>query len=213
MRFEVKILESDSQIEKTINKAILQQLNKKLPKIFKSLQSFIKTEVIGAIKSQKEYNSIVSGELRAEFGLPDGDKRVSRILETIESSLFVEYKKPSINGNKIKGGFSIGMIRNDFRDILSLDEAVLITEKNTPLEWLKWLLLEGDKTIISGYEFSIGNSARSRTGGGIMSQSFSGTWRVPPSYAGQIDNNWITRAVDGVSKTIENRFIQLIKKM
>lgn len=213
MRFEVKILESDSQIEKTINKAILQQLNKKLPKIFKSLQSFIKTEVIGAIKSQKEYNSIVSGELRAEFGLPDGDKRVSRILETIESSLLVEYKKPSINGNKIKGGFSIGMIRNDFRDILSLDEAVLITEKNTPLEWLKWLLLEGDKTIISGYEFSIGNSARSRTGGGIMSQSFSGTWRVPPSYAGQIDNNWITRAVDGVSKTIENRFIQLIKKM
>ena len=213
MRFEVKILEPDSQIEKTINRAILQQLNKKLPKIFKSLQSFIKIEVIAAIKSQKEYNSIISGELRAEFGLPDGNKRVARILETIESSLFVEYNKPSINGNKIKGGFSIGMIRNDFRDILSLNEAVLITENNTPLEWLKWLLLEGDKTIISGYEFSIGNSARSRTGGGIMSQSFSGTWRVPPAYSGQIDNNWITRAVDGVSKTIENRFIQLIKKM
>lgn len=213
MKLQIKILESDAKIANTINKAILPQLNKTISKIFRTMEPFIQSTVMNGIMDQPEYNSLISGELRGEFGIPDAGSRVSKILETIQSSIYTEYQKPFINGSKIKGGFFIGIVRNDFRDILSLPESVLITENNSSLEWLKWLLLEGDKTIITGFEFKIGNNSRSRTGQGIMSQEISGSWRVPPAYAGQIENNWITRAIDGVSTEIENKFVRLLQKM
>jgi hypothetical protein len=213
LRFSIDILESDEQISKEINKAILQELKSRLPVVFKKSQNYILNTVIEAIKNQPEYISLLSGSLKYEFGLPDASSRINAILETIERSLYVEYEQPKITGSNIVGGFLIGIINAGFSDILSLKEATLITEKGTPLEWLKWLLLEGDKTIIIGYDFNIGNYKNSRTGGGIMSPSFQGAWRVPPEFAGTIENNWIIRAVESIQDQIESQLVSLLQKM
>lgn len=213
LRFSIDIIESDQQISKEINKAILQELNGRLPSVFKKTQDYIRQTIIESIKSQPEYISLLSGSLKYEFGLPDSSARVGAILDTIEKSLYVEYQQPKISGSKIVGGFFIGMVNSGFSDILSLKESIFITEKGAPLEWLKWLLLEGDKTIIIGYDFNIGNYKNSRTGGGIMSPSFNGSWRVPPEFAGTIENNWIVRAVESVQDQIESQVFSLLQKM
>lgn len=209
----INLLQSDNEISNKINTAILQELNSRLPTVFKEASEYIRQTVITAIRSQPEYGSLIGGALKYEFGLPDSLSRLQTIVATIEQSLFVEYDKPKISGNNIIGGFFIGMVNSDFSDILSLKEATFITEKGTPLEWLKWLLVEGDKTIIIGYEFNIGNKLNSRTGGGIMSPSFSGSWRVPPEFAGTLENNWITRAVESVQDSIENHLLNLMQKI
>lgn len=211
--FSVKLIESDSQISSKINKAIVDQLKSRLPPVFRKSKEYIRQTVLSAIQSQPEYISLLNGSLKSQFGLPDSASRLNRILETIEKSLFVEYNQPKVNGTNINGGFFIGMVNSDFSDILSLKEATFITEKGSPLEWLKWLLLEGDKTIIVGYEFNIGNYPNSRTGGGIMSPSFSGSWRVPPEFAGSFENNWITRAIESVENNIENYIVSAIQKI
>lgn len=213
LRFSVDLIQSDQQISQEINKAILQELNSRLPSVFKKAQDYIRQTVIGSIRSQPEYISLLSGSLKYEFGLPDSSSRVGAILDTIEKSLYVEYQQPKIRGSNIVGGFFIGMINSGFADILALKESTFITEKGAALEWLKWLLLEGDKTIIIGYDFNIGNYKNSRTGGGIMSPSFSGSWRVPPEFAGTIENNWIVRAVESVQDQIESHTLSLLQKM
>lgn len=211
--FSLDLVQSNKDIAKKINQAILQELKPRLSDVFKKSREYIRPIVIAAIKSQPEYNSLMSGSLKFQFGLPDAASRINTILDTIEKSLYVEYQNPKIVGQSISGGFFIGMVNSDFTDILSLSESTFITEKGTPLEWLKWLLIEGDKTIITGYEFNIGNFKNSRTGGGIMTSSMSGTWRVPPEFAGSIENNWITRAVDSVSDSIENNLYSLMQNL
>lgn len=213
LKFSIDIVESDQQISQEINKAILQELNSRLPSVFKKTQDYIRQTVIGSIRSQPEYISLMSGSLKYEFGLPDSSSRVGAILDTIEQSLYVEYQQPKMRRSNIVGGFFIGMVNSGFADILSLKESTFITEKGASLEWLKWLLLEGDKTIIIGYDFNIGNYKNSRTGGGIMSPSFSGSWRVPPEFAGTIENNWIVRAVESVQDQIESHVFSLLQKM
>ena len=210
----LNLVENQNEIAKGLNKALLSEINSRLPRVFRKSEKYIKSTVMSAIRNQPEYGALVSGELRDEFGLTNARGKVDAILLTLEDSLYARYKKPFIKGNFINGGFTISMINAGFSDILSMPEAIQMTEKGVPLEWLKWLLLQGDTTIISGYEFKIGGkNSKSRTGGGIMSASVSGSWRVPPDYSGTMSDNWLTRAINSVSDDIEANLKALMQKM
>lgn len=210
----LNLVENQNEIAKGLNKALLSEINSRLPRVFRKSEKYIKSTVMSAIRNQPEYGALVSGELKDEFGLTNARGKVDAILLTLEDSLYARYKKPFIKGNFINGGFTISMINAGFSDILSMPEAIQMTEKGVPLEWLKWLLLQGDTTIISGYEFKIGGkNSKSRTGGGIMSASVSGSWRVPPDYSGTMSDNWLTRAINSVSDDIEANLKALMQKM
>ena len=94
------------------------------------------------------------------------------------------------------------MIRSDYSDVFQSAGAVVNTEKGSKLEWLQWLLLFGDKTIVKEYEIKLGPNPNSRSGDGIMISSKSGRWNVPTSYAGTSKKNWITDAIDSVEDDI-----------
>ena len=51
----------------------------------------------------------------------------------------------------------------------------------------------------------------SRTGQAIMIPTKSGSWRVPASYIGTIENNWITRALSSIEDDIPNVLGKYIK--
>lgn len=210
--FTLTLLESDAQIANTINKLLADELKKILQKVGNEASTYIKNTIISSIKNQPEYASLLNGKLKYEFGLPDADSRVSSILQNIEKSLNISYQQPSYSVNGVSGGFVINMIPSDFNDILSLPASVFTTEKGTSLQWLKWLLLEGDNSIVFGYKFILGQNPFSRTGQGIMRTETSGVWRVPPEFAGSQDNNWITRAISATEDDINNYLINALKK-
>jgi hypothetical protein len=209
--FKITILESDKQIQNTINQLLAQQVKKILPGITQSASQFIKNKIIESIKNQPEYISLLSGKLKYEFGLPDADSRVSAILSAISNSIQINTSQPTYNSSGVKGGFVINMVKSDFSDIVNLPEAVFQTEKGSYLQWLKWLLLEGDNSIVFGYTFLLGQNPYSRTGQGIMKSDMSGVWRVPPEFAGTLDNNWITRAITATEPEINNYLKNLFK--
>ena len=62
------------------------------------------------------------------------------------------------------------------------------------MPWLDWLITEGDKPIVKGYKYV--NDVIGRSGQGIMKQQNGESWRVPPEFAGDINDNFITRALD-----------------
>lgn len=213
MEFTIKLLDSDVVITKKINQAFLQHIKSQLPKAYRKCASFMQKTVVEGIKAEGTYGALLSGDLRNQFGLTNADSKVDQILKIVEDSIVIEYKAPRIVSSKIVGGFTISMVPADYSDILSSGAAVQSTGKNQKLDWLKWLLLYGDRTIISGYEFTIENDKKSRTGRGIMQGSVSGAWRVPSDYAGNVDNNWIIKGISSVADDIENFFFRTLKNM
>ena len=210
--FKISIVESDKEIQTTINRLLAIEIKKMLSNIGKNAETYIKQTIITSIQQQPEYSSLLNGRLKYEFGLPDADSRVASILSAIQDSLTISYVQPRYNSSSINASFEINMIPSDFNDILNLPEAVFTTEKGTQLQWLKWLLLEGDSSIVFGYQFILGQNPFSRTGGGIMRSDSAGVWRVPPEFAGTINNNWITRAITNTEADINNFFGSQIKQ-
>lgn len=211
LSFRLKLIESNAIIAQNMLRALLPDLNKYFINIYNKIKQNIPPILINHIKSQPEYDSLISGKLMGEFGLSDASSRLSSILSTIESGAIIQIKPLSIVGEKINGSVKLQMVKKDFSDLLSLGASSFTTEKGSNLEWLKWLLIEGDTAIIADYTFVLGSHHNSRTGMGIMRESTGSSWRVPPEFAGSINNNWITRAIDSASSEIDQFINNLIK--
>lgn len=203
LKFSVKLVEDNSTISREIVRALLPDIQKYFNNIANQIKQSIPDIVINNIMRQPEYASLMSGALQYEFGLPDPANRLAEILDAIKLNAKIISKGPQLKGNKISGNLQFLMVKSDFSDLLSLGSASLITEKGTKLDWLNWLLTQGDTIIITDYNFVFGPSKYSRTGMGIMKEATGGSWRVPPEFAGTITNNWITRAVDSAEKEID----------
>lgn len=144
------------------------------------------------------YHSLASGLLKAEFGLKDPVRRIKDIAAAIKNSLEVSVVPVSTFGNQLRGGLRIVMLKSDLQDILSL-EAASYQSTSFEVPWLEWLLTQGDRIIVAGYNINYNVSpadrAASRSGVAIMEKG--GGWRVPPEFAGTLESNWITKAFDG----------------
>lgn len=197
----VKILETDNKIYNDILKALRPQVDSYFKKAFNNVKNKLSDVVIQAIKDAPEYSSLIGGELKAEFGLPDSESRVNNIIDKWRKVEF-SYQKVAITGQSLFGTFSLNMIRDDYSDVINLESARFITEKGSQLNWLEWLLLFGNQTIIKDYNVIIGSDPRSRTGMAIMKGVKSGKWGVPPQFAGTPNDNWITRAIDAADEKI-----------
>jgi hypothetical protein len=211
IKANIKILESNNTISQRISRALVPQINEYLKNIYKNIEKSIPDIVINSIMSQPEYSSLMSGSLRGEFGIPDPAARLSQILETIKSGSNIVRKATSVVNSKISAGIEFRMVKSDFQDILSLGASSFTTEKGSKLEWLRWLLLEGDSVIIIDYAFIPGASEYSRTGLGIMKPYGGSFWRVPPEFAGTIKDNWITRGIAEAAPIIQRTLEQLLK--
>lgn len=210
LRGNIFIVENTNEIESKILRALKPELNKYLEKIFQKIKPKITETITNAIINSPEYNSLLSGDLKYEFGLPDSDSRVASIVN-FWKKINTDYKSLSINGNKLSGGFTINMIDSDYGDVINLPAAVFTTEKGTDLNWLEWLLLFGNKTIIKDYVIEFGVNPRSRTGRAVMRGVQKGKWSVPSEFAGTKNNNWITRAIDSIDTEINSILKEAIK--
>lgn len=210
IRGKITIVETNAQIENKILRALKPELNKYLEKVFNKAKSKIVNAVVKAIKSMPEYQSLLSGDLKYEFGLPDSDSRIENILN-FWKNITADFKKVSINGNKLSGGFTISMIDSDYSDVINSSAAVFTTEKGTDLNWLEWLLLFGNKTIIRDYVVEFGPNPRSRTGRAVMKGVQSGKWSVPTEFSGTKNNNWITRAIESADSEINSILKEVTK--
>ena len=166
-------------------------IDRAIPRIQKRVQRAVLLRLQGA----PEYSSIANSVLRFELGLPDGGERISAITERWVSGISV------IPTTKGLGGISIGILRSDWADVLSMPEAIFsyvqskrthrLVQKKIDLEWLRWLLLEGGATIISDYHFAPQGSpggGKGRAGGGLMARRQS--WKVPAQFQGTESDNF-----------------------
>jgi hypothetical protein len=204
--------------EEAMKQFFREELATSLPFAAITAEFEVKLIVNDAIIASPEYGSLLSGDLLSQFGLPDPRIAVQSVIDAVVHALRVEVLKPTPSS---LGGLSVSILRDDFSDALSAEGATYVsvsvakgTSKTIP--WLAWLLLEGDKIVLTGYEINLSAKGRaaSRTGSAIMVGERSPTsllpprksafrpWRVPPEFSGTISDNWLTRAIGNVSEQI-----------
>jgi hypothetical protein len=187
----------ESHFKKEIEKEVKLRLKSSINNITESIEIALQTLVKLRLYEAPEVDSLASGELRYQFGLIDGASRISNIIDMWAESVEVRY----VSGFGKLGGISISMGDNDYSKALSMSEAEFTTEDGTPLEWLRWLLLEGDTRIVNNYQFQSGR--RGRAGGGIMVSRQNSSWGVPSQFAGTDNNNFATRALESMQDEID----------
>ena len=170
----------ESHFKKEIEKEVSLRLKSSINNITESIEIALQTLVKLRLYEAPEVDSLASGELRYQFGLVDGASRISNIIDMWAESVEVRYV---------------------YSKALSMSDAEFTTENGTPLEWLRWLLLEGDTRIVNNYQFRSGR--RGRAGGGIMASRQNSSWGVPSQFAGTDNNNFATRALESMQDEID----------
>jgi hypothetical protein len=213
MKLSIKLIEKNAQIQKDIADALLPLaisfMNSFINEVKKNLPNLIED----AIKNSPEYFSILNGKLKYELGIPDPSAKLIGLIDLWINNIQYEYKPPAASSKGIKSTFSAKMIKADFEDVLSSQFAeVQDISRGYNLPWLKWLLLEGNTTIIDEHEVIIGPSRYSRTGNAIMKSNRTKNWQVPSEFSGTQADNWITRAIDGASPIIQSMLEKAVKQ-
>jgi len=199
----LKLTQTVKDIEKEINKSIATELNKVIRTKNKTVLGVFKRNIESWVMAQPEIQSLLDqggqGSLNSQFGLRPGtaDISVARIVSSIVDSTTVNVKK--IN-DKLVGGVTFECQSKTFANLLGLPDGHVLTKKGVDLHWLNWLLTLGDIAIITGYDYK--PSQMGRSGGGTMAGG--GSFRISPSFAGTLENNFITRAFSGKEKEVKN---------
>lgn len=187
----------DSYFRNEVKKEIIKKLTASINRITESIETAIQALVKDKLMTSNVVNSIAGGRLRAELGLVDGAARIGNIIETWANSVEVKYVKKLGDF----GGIMVTMQDQDYANVLSMPEAEFITEKGVVLEWLRWLLIEGNNKIVSSHFFK--SSTRGRTGSGIMVERQGASWKVPKQFAGTDNDNFATRALEDIQDDID----------
>ena len=203
----LQLTDSIPAIELKVNGAIAVHLNS----LFLKKKGYIKNQIqdlVGTwVRSQPEIQSLaMSGDLAGQFGLIAGTSlgAANKIVNSIQQSTQVEIKK--IN-KKLEGGLTLTCQPSSFANLLGIPDGHVKTFDGD-LHWLRWLLESGNKILVVNYHYtpSVG-FGRSKIG--IMDKG--GAWRVPPEFAGTLEDNFVTRAFLGKEKDLNALFSRILR--
>ena len=189
----IRLVDTSTQIQKKVERALRSEVSKVLAKSVKSIEAKIKPIIQGALTNSPEIQSLNGGTLAADFGLTSNPG--NQIVTAIVSTLHVRAERGK---GKNLGGVIVELQPTDYANLLGLPAAEQQIDGGS-IPWLYWLLTQGDTIIIANYGVEYGQFGR--TGEARMSEKFA-PFKVDSNFSGTPENNFITRAVNTVSKQI-----------
>jgi len=202
MSITIKLLDSIRSVESKVNKALAEQANSLMGRNNAKTKKDIYAFVERCITEQPEIDSLKAGgqgSLAAQFGIPVGQE--SSVADSIVAAIVAATRVNISRFNRnLQGKIDISFQPADFSNLFSSHVGSVHTELGVKLDWLRWLLQEGNRVIIVGYEYVSNSRGRSR--GGVMKTGES--WRVPTQFAGTLEDNFITRAFSSRENELQN---------
>lgn len=194
----MKIVTSNARMRALINKALAKEGEKALKTAASNIRSRVKEVVRSAVANCPEIQELSSGILKLDFGLTEDPS--TAIVKSVANSTRVNVSKITSTRGSFKGGVKIYVQPSSFSNLLSLPVAKQVIETGESIPWLEWLLTAGDSVIISNFdvEYELGAG---RTGGARMTKGET-PFKVNPMYSGDVQENFITRALDPAMKEI-----------
>lgn len=211
--FRVKLSNRETQkIERSILDIFADEINTRLGFGLFRIIDKIKRVVADRIKAAPEYSDLISKtQIRAEIGLVDGQSKLDNIIKIFVDGIRVDTVPFRRSGKTIKGELVISIIREDYADVLNTPSATYTYfskryNKEVTIPWLEWLLIAGNEILVYNFKVRFGNDLKgSRTGQAVMAKdNFGAGWHVPGQYTGFADDNFVTRALDGIEQDLSD---------
>lgn len=209
MSIRLKLTGSVKAIEKKVTAAIADHINKTVNKNTQKVINSLKKSIKGWVLAQPEIDSLkqngVQNTLAAMFGLGagEGDAAAAAIANAVADAISIKVEKIK---NDLSGSIYFGFQSKTFANLLALPQGHNLTKNGDDLHWLDWLLTKGDTVVVLGYYYD--PSTGGISGGGTMKKG--GSFRVPPQFSGNVDNNFITRAFVGKEKEVATIIKELL---
>ena len=210
------------QVEREIVREVGRILEIALEEVKPKIRENIFVLVNQRIQSSPEYAAMQpGGTLYGQLGVVQINSAVEQIIREIaDNAVVTSSVRPA--GRSFSGKINIGILKDDYSDLLSIPASHFMSENGHNVEWLRYLLLEGTNIIFANYSFqafgrkatvqtrkgprSLGKPkvfSNSRTGEGIMLKGRNRSrWTVPAEYSGVATDNWLTRALLGLDEQI-----------
>jgi hypothetical protein len=183
-----------------------------------TVESRVSVEALVRIRASSAYASLHGGVLQAELGVKAPTTAIEGVLQGLAGACRATIDPPRVLGNSLVGSVTVGILRTDLSDVLSRPEASFVSEKGYQVDWLDWLLTQGDRVVVGQYGFLPANkmtarsvAAFSRTGLGIMRQANHG-WSVPPEFSGTPGDNWFTRALAAIERVMADILVDELRR-
>lgn len=188
---------------------------------FYKIQSNIERTLEVAIRSSSEYASLMNGELREHFGIVDASPALEDIITAVKQSMKLDIKPGRGTGGDLTiGTLTLSFFADDFARIYAVavksGSYISINRRGrqTLVPWLEWLLFGGDKVLIIDHEINLEPHKGSRTGPiMIKPRRTARGWRVPSQFSGRLEENWLTRSVEGVLPEIQASIITYLSSL
>lgn len=190
-----------------LKKEALEILYNKTMWALPAMKYWLAGQVQKRMHDSHEIQAIKYDLLQYDLGLKEDEAEevIDQIPHIIVNSMDIEVKK-------IIGRLSIKLklIHSGYDDILAIKGASFLQTytRNTPtvIPWLEWLLTRGYEIVVSDYHVIYKQSDASRSGGAFMVQT--GSFRIPPQFAGTPDDNFLTRAL----KDMSSDFVKAVER-
>ena len=213
LRWNLQVTTPPNVIAGRISDAIVRHLNANLSKVVRPLTQQAKALIKQAMLNSREVQSLLSGDLREEFGLANPQSDVEQIINIVADSVQVKLSRATRRGGTVSAKLVLTAVSSNFQEVLASNAGSYNTSKGQQINWMNWLLTLGDRIIVREYEVVRGNFPFSRTGTAIMSKGKGRGWRVPPQYSGTVENNFITRATDSILPELGKTVERLVKQV
>lgn len=196
--FTLNLTDSQSNFDKKVMTEFSRELNKHLRKSISQIKKGVGPIIADAVQNSKEVQSILYGTLSAELGFVSPTTIAKQIYDAIKRSVHIEFTPFKYNGKTLDGNFSVVAIHDDFSDIITDIPTASYKSNGHDIDWLKWLLFEGNNIIVVDYQITYNPSkvSHSRSRRAIMEPDTRSSYRIPAKWSGTQSNNFITRSID-----------------
>lgn len=187
-------LQDAIRVAKDLGRYATSQVNFVIQDAADDIEITVKNFTRDILTDSSFFRGFVFGTLRGELGIPATTEQtvLQNVIESIVADLEFVINPLRQSGGKVSGGIQIRLGREAWNAVINLPQAKVITDKGQELEWLRWVLKEGDKVVVSNWHVQF-ITGRGRSGLALMRRGE--FWRVPSEFSGTTNDNWITRQV------------------
>lgn len=189
-----------------MTKDMYARMNMRMPRILSDVKPKVSKILLQSLSNSATVQSLMSGKLKEDFGLFGNVVNV-----TVQEICKIISENVKLNANPSTKSL---IILNTTLELLpSQNYAKLIKaaggsfpSRGGNVDWLEWILTRGTQVVVGDYWLFPFARGRTRSGGSSVMKEIEKTardpFRVDPNFAGTLEDNFITRAIQSSSDDI-----------
>lgn len=169
------------------------------------IQSRTRTIVAEALRASDGWAAINNGELADVLCIEHGSSALNQIERAIIENIQIIRRPVSIGGQYITGGFSVNILDDSYKEVLSAGNTSYSTVNGKLIPWLEWLLFYDTGPVIRKGKLI-------RTNRGVIAARDNNDLYIPSAYAGVQNDNFLTRAIQPLEQEIGTMIEQEVER-